>query len=120
MRLHVLFLTFFCTALASNFASAASYNDMETQCKTIARTMMEAPVTFKFIDATPTSRDANKGVAIRYTGTEKNFEAKLSCFYAGDEVTKIYLEATLEDGEKVDEYLAEFLVEQIRKDMRAK
>ncbi len=120
MRKTIILLTFLGVFSAPATAVAASVSDMEKQCKTIARTMMEEPATFKFIDAGPASKDNNKGIVIRYTGTKDDFNAKLSCFYANGEISKLHLVATLKDGETIDEYLADFLVEQVKKDIRAK
>jgi hypothetical protein len=99
---------------------AASDKNMEKECITVAKTMLEKIETFKFIDAKPASKDQNKGVTIQYTGTEGGFNAKLSCFYANGEISKLHLEATLKDGEKINEYLADFLVDQVKKDIKSK
>jgi len=120
MRKTIVLLTFLGIFSAPSIVFAASPSDMEKECKTIARKMMEEPATFKYIDAGPASKDNNTGVVIRYTGTKDDFNAKLSCFYANGEISKLHLVATLKDGEAVDEYLADFLVDQIKKDIRAK
>jgi len=101
-------------------ASAASLAKMETGCKAIARSMMEEPSTFKYIDARPATKDQNKGVAIRFTGSKDNLQAVLSCFYVGDEISKLHLKMTEKNGDEIDEYLADFLVEQAKKDLKAK
>ena len=120
MRKYISFMTFFAIFSVPGIVLAASDKNMEKECMTVARTMLEKPVTFKFIDAKPASRDQNTGVTIQYTGTEGGFNAKLSCFYANGEISKLYLEATLKDGEKVNEYLADFLVDQVKKDIKSK
>lgn len=120
MRITVAFTIFIGFFGTIAIANAASLADMEKSCQSIARSMMEEPATYKFVSAAPASRDGNKGVTIDYTGTKENFKAKMSCFYENGEISKLHLEATLKDGEKVDEYLADFLVEQIKKDISAK
>ncbi len=120
MRKYISFITFFSILSLPGMALAASDKDMEKECTTVAKTMMENATTFKFIDAKPASRDQNKGVTIQYTGTEGGFNAKLSCFYAKGEISKLHLEATLKNGEKVNEYLADFLVDQVKKDIKSK
>ncbi|NOZ37112.1 MAG: hypothetical protein GXP11_03400 [Gammaproteobacteria bacterium] len=120
MRKYISFITFFSVLILPGIALAASDKDMEKECKTVAKAMLENTETFKFIDAKPASRDQNKGVTIQYTGTEGGFNAKLSCFYANGEISKLHLEATLKDGEKINEYLADFLVDQVKKDIKSK
>ena len=118
MRTYISLLTFLSILSAPAVVFAASHSGMEKECKTIAQAMMEDPATFKFIEANPTSKDGNKGVAIGYSGTVENFKATLSCFYAGQKLSKLHLQATLEDGEKVNDYLADALVDQVKESIK--
>ena len=118
MRTYISLLTFLSILGAPAAALAASHSGMEKECSAIARAMMEDPATFKFIDAKPASRDGNRGIAIGYSGTSGNFKATLSCFYAGQEISKLHLQATLKDGEKVNDYLADALVKQVKNSIK--
>ncbi len=118
MRKFIGLITFFSILSAPGIVFAASDTNMEKECQTIARSMMEVPESFKLIDAKPASRDQNTGVAIQYAGDQKGFKATLSCFYAKDEISKLHLEATLQDGEKVNDYLADTLVKQLKKSIK--
>ncbi len=118
MRSYISLLTFLSILGAPTTVLAASHSGMEKECTTIARAMMEDPATFKFITASPASKDGNNGVAIGYSGTGEDFKATLSCFYTGQELTKLHLQATLKDGEKVNDYLADALVDQVKKSIK--
>ena len=120
MRLQIFILTFLGVFGAATSGIAATRADMEKDCTLIAQKMMEQPATFKFVDAGPATLDNNKGVYINYTGTRESFKAKLSCFYANGEISKLHLKAELKNGETVNDYLADFLVEQARKEIRPK
>ncbi len=118
MRSYISLLTFLSILGAPTAVLAASHSGMEKECTAIARAMMEDPATFRFINASPASKDGNTGVAIGYSGTGENFKATLSCFYTGQELSKLHLQATLKDGEKVNDYLADALVDQVKKSIK--
>ncbi len=118
MRKIIGLITFFSILGTPGIAFAGSDTNMEKECTVIARSMMETPASFKLVDARPASRDQNTGIAIRYTGSKKGFKATLSCFYAKGEISKLHLQATLQDGEKVNDYLADALVKQIKKNIK--
>jgi len=118
MRTYISLLTFLSILGAPAAVLAASHSGMEKECKAIARAMMEDPATFKFNNASSASRDGNNGIAIEYSGTDDNFKATLSCFYKSQDISKLHLQATLKDGEKVNDYLADALVEQVKKSIQ--
>ncbi len=118
MRTYISLLTFLSILSSPAAVFAASHSGMEKECTAIARAMMEDPATFKFIGANPASKDGNKGIAIRYSGAGDDFNATLSCFYTGQEISKLHLQATLKDGEKVNDYLADALVKQMKESIK--
>jgi len=120
MRAHIVLLTFSAILAAPVTGLAASHDIMEKECTTVARSMMEEPAMFKFIDAQPSSKDQNKGVAIRFSDTKDDLRATLSCFYVNGEISKLHLETSEKNDEEINEYLADALVDQIKKDLRAK
>ena len=117
MRTYISLFTFIAILGAPTIALAASHSGMEQECSTIARAMMEDPASFKLINTKPASRDKNEGIAIKYSGAGNDFKATLSCFYAGQEISKLHLQATLKDGEKINDYLADALVNQMKKSL---
>jgi len=118
MRKFIGLMTFFSIFNAPGVALAGFDASMKKECINIARSMMETPASFKLVDAKPASRDQNTGVAIQYAGSKAGFSATLSCFYAKGEISKLHLDATLQDGEKVNDYLADALVQQIKKNIK--
>jgi len=120
MRAHIVLLTFSGILAAPATGLAATHDTMEKECTTVARSMMEKPTMFKFIDAQPASKDQNKGVAVKFTDTKNDLQATLSCFYVNGEISKLHLETSEKNDEEINEYLADSLVDQLKKALRSK